>query len=60
MINIYVPHDRYQLSKNKRYLDLFPDGSLYINPRSSSQQRRIWIMIIIKQHAKEDILDKIK
>jgi hypothetical protein len=50
----------YQLYKNKRYLDLFPGGSLHINPRSSSQQRSIWRRIIINHHAKEDILDRLK
>jgi hypothetical protein len=50
----------YQLSKNKRYLDLFPGGSLHINPRSSSQKRSIWRRIRIKHHAKEDILDRLK
>jgi hypothetical protein len=48
----------YQLSKNKRYLDLFSGGSLHINPRSSLQQRSIWKRRI-KHHAKEDILDRL-
>jgi hypothetical protein len=30
----------YQLSKDKRYLELFPSGSLHINPWSSSQQKK--------------------
>jgi hypothetical protein len=50
----------YQLSKNKRYLDLFPGGSLHTNSRLSSQQRSIWKRIRIKYHAKEDILDRLK
>jgi hypothetical protein len=29
---------KYQLSKNKRYLELFPGGILHINPRSSSHK----------------------
>jgi hypothetical protein len=49
----------YQLSKDKRYLELFPGGSFHINPRSSSQQS-IWKRIRIKHHPNKDILDRLK
>jgi hypothetical protein len=57
----YIYHMiEYQLSKGKKYLELFRGGSLQINPRSSSQQISIWRRIRIKHHAKEDILERLK
>jgi hypothetical protein len=57
----YIYHMiKYQLSKDKKYLELFPDGILHINPRSSSQQRIVWKRIRIKYHANKDILDRLK
>ena len=39
----YIYHMiEYQLYKDKRYYELILGGSLYINPRPSSQQRSIW------------------
>jgi hypothetical protein len=57
----YIYHMiEYQLSKDKRYLELFRGGSLQINPRSSSQQISIWKRIIIKHHPNKYILDRLK
>jgi hypothetical protein len=57
----YIYHMiKYQLYKDKRYLDLFPGGILQKNSRSSSQERSIWKRIRIKHHTKEDILDILK
>jgi hypothetical protein len=58
MINKFLSHNWYLLSKDKKYWEIFPRGSLYI--QDHIHKKNIWQKIRIKQRAKKYILDSWK